>query len=76
MGNPLKELSDLLDRKDSRFTATVVSYSSGVAEVRGPRGVRTVQTSLALSSGDQVVVADGVVTGKVRTKGKPKIFYV
>lgn len=76
MSNPLKQLAKVLDSRSTRYTAVVLSVASGVVAVRGPNGMATVSSNLAISVGDRVVVEGGVVIAKVSKRKEPTVYQV
>lgn len=76
--NPYLELRRLLQRQAASVTGSVVSVSGQALKVRTAQGVidaRSVDAT-AYNAGDEVMLRDGVVRGKVKPINSVPVYYV
>lgn len=76
--NPLLELRRLVAPRRRALTGAVVEVSARIIKVRTPKGIieaRAVDATFYVA-GDEVLVRDGLVQGKVRSSASVPIYNV
>lgn len=77
MANPVKELQRILGARPQKGVCTVVSTNGLTATVSGAVGTIMVQVAgVQVNVGDQVLVDNGSLIGKVRNQSELAVYHL